>query len=95
MIRGDSYTPLDKELIAIGMLVAKSVCDAVYEFVVGPTLPLSAGTVEPVAGTALDFRTPMTIGQRIEEVGGYDFNYNLIDVKETHPSDTTLKHCAT
>lgn len=54
-----------------------------------------AGTVEPVAGTALDFRTPVAIGQRMGEVGGYDFNYNLVKVQETHPSHTTLKHCAT
>ena len=60
-----------------------------------PTLSLCVGTVEPVAGTALDFRTPKTIGQRIDEVGGYDFNYNLVDVKERHPSDSNLKHCAT
>lgn len=39
---------------------------------------IPTGEVAPVAGTSLDFTTPHTLGERIEEVaGGYDHNYVL------------------
>ncbi len=42
---------------------------------------IPTGEIKPVEGTPLDFRTPMTIGSRIDQlkgtVGGYDHNYVL------------------
>lgn len=42
---------------------------------------IPTGELAPVAGTAMDFRTPRTIGERLNEVGdaprGYDHNYVL------------------
>jgi len=44
---------------------------------VGPDL-IPTGKIAAVAGTALDFRTPRAIGERIEEVApGYDHNFVL------------------
>jgi aldose 1-epimerase len=44
---------------------------------VGPDL-IPTGELRPVAGTALDFRTPKAIGAEIAQVpGGYDHNYVL------------------
>ena len=70
LMSAETYTPLDKELIAIG-------------------------SVESVKGTPLDFTTPTAIGLRMEEVGGYDINYNVKDSKKFHHQDSTLHHCAT
>jgi len=36
---------------------------------------IPTGAIEPVADTGMDFTKPMTIGSRIEQVGGYDHNY--------------------
>ena len=69
-VTGDTYTPLDKDLIVLGNL-------------------------ESVKGTPLDFTTPTVIGKRIEEAGGYDINYNMLEVKEKHPEDPSLRHFAT
>ncbi len=39
---------------------------------------IPTGRIEPVKGTPMDFRNPMTIGSRIDQVkGGYDHNYCL------------------
>jgi aldose 1-epimerase len=39
---------------------------------------IPTGVLAPVAGTAYDFTSPHTIGERISEVpGGYDINYKL------------------
>lgn len=53
------------------------------------------GALETVKGTPLDFTTPTEVGQRIEEAGGYDINYNMLDNKETHPDHPSLKLFAT
>lgn len=52
------------------------------------------GTLEPVAGTPLDFTKATPIGERIEEAGGYDINYNLLEIQETHPKDASLRTAA-
>ena len=52
------------------------------------------GTLAPVAGTPLDFTIAMPIGARIEEAGGYDINYNLLEIQETHPTDASLRAAA-
>ena len=47
--------------------------------VVDETL-IPTGELRPVEGTPMDFRTPFTIGERIDQVdGGYDHNYVLSD----------------
>ena len=56
---------------------------------------IAIGTLESVKGTPLDFTSPTPIGQRINVVGGYDINYNLLGIKSTYPSDASLRHCAT
>ena len=53
------------------------------------------GNLATVKGTPLDFTAPKLIGARIEEAGGYDINYNMLENKEAHPSDPSLKHFAT
>ena len=52
------------------------------------------GTLAPVAGTPLDFTIATPIGARIEEAGGYDINYNLLEIQETHPTDASLRAAA-
>ena len=58
---------------------------------------LPTGTIEPVAGTPLDFTTPMPIGARLQDDfeqlrlgGGYDFNYvlNRRDTTSLEPAAT-------
>lgn len=56
---------------------------------------IAKGTLEPLVGTPLDFTTPTPIGSRIEEVGGYDHNYNVKESQVFHPKDATLRHCTT
>jgi aldose 1-epimerase len=58
---------------------------------------LPTGTIEPVAGTPLDFTVPTPIGARLAEdfeqlrlAGGYDFNYVL-----NRPDPTSLAWAAT
>ena len=52
------------------------------------------GTLAPVAGTPLDFTKATPIGARIEEAGGYDINYNLLEIQETYPPDASLRAAA-
>lgn len=40
-------------------------------------LAIPTGELASVKGTPLDFTTPMTVGARIEQAGGYDHNYVL------------------
>lgn len=52
------------------------------------------GTLAPVAGTPLDFTKATPIGARLEEAGGYDINYNLLEIQETYPNDALLRAAA-
>lgn len=56
---------------------------------------IAMGTLEPVAGTLLDFTTPTDIGLHLDEVGGYDINYNVKESKALHYKYPALRHCAT
>lgn len=53
------------------------------------------GPTATVKGTPLDFTTATRIGERIEEAGGYDINYNMADNQKSYTSDPSLKHFAT
>lgn len=69
-ITGDTYHPLDKDLVPLGNL-------------------------KSVKNTPLDFTVPTRIGDRIKEAGGYDINYNMLDITENHPTDPSVKLFAT
>lgn len=62
---------------------------------VGPTL-IPTGEIAPVEGTAFDFREPIAIGARVDQLGsgegaGYDHNFVLRE----EPTTDGLRHAAT
>ena len=57
---------------------------------------IAVGTLEPVAGTPLDFTTPTRIGLRFDQLdNGYDINYNVAESQVPHPTNSALHLCAT